>query len=242
MSSVHMAAGAPSVVGKNDRWFYTGMSIASIITVFVGFAPTYYLKDHFGAPPLTPLVHLHGLVFTCWILLFFAQTVLIASHRIGAHRRLGVAGAALAGLLVMVGSATALGFARRNIATSGAGTLAFLATPFGDMMVFGILATAGILYRRHPETHKRLMLIATIGLLGAAISRWPFAIIQTGPWPFFLVTDLFVLAGVCYDLVSRGHIHSAYVWGGLLLLVSQPARLAISHTHAWLAFAGKLVH
>src|SRR5262249_31657957 len=75
-------------VGRNHRLFYTGMSIAIILTVFVGFAPTYYLKGYFGGAPLTPLVQVHGLVFTCWILLFFTQTALIARHRIGIHRRL----------------------------------------------------------------------------------------------------------------------------------------------------------
>ena len=225
----------------NDRLFYTGMSIAIAITVFVGFAPSYYLKDYFGAPPLAPLVHLHGLVFTSWIVLFLVQTVLIARHCVSVHRRLGVAGAWLAALLVVVGLATAVGSARRNVATGGTGALAFLATPFGDMLVFAILVTAGILYRRQPETHKRLMLVATIALLSAAISRWPLAIVRTGPVALFLVTDLFVLAGVCYDLASRRRIHPAYVWAGLLLVISQPVRLAISHTDAWLAFAGKLV-
>jgi len=228
-------------VGQYDRLFYTGMSIAIAITVFVGFAPSYYLKDYFGRPPLPPLVHVHGLVFTSWIVLFFVQTVLIASHRVSVHRRLGLAGAGLAALLVMVGLATAVGSARRNVAIGGTGALAFLATPFGDMLVFALLATAGILYRRRPDTHKRLMLLATIGLLTAAISRWPLAIMQRGPVAFFLVTDLFVVAGVGYDLASRRRIHPAYVWGGLLLVMSQPVRLAISHTDAWLAFANKLV-
>ena len=226
---------------RNDCLFYTGMSIASIITVFVGFALTYYLKNYFGAAPLTPLVHLHGLVFTSWILLFFAQNVLIASHQIGIRRRLGVAGAGLAALLVVVGLTTAVAFARRTVATGGAGTLAFLAIPFGAMFVFAILAGAGILYRRRPEMHKRLMLVATISILGAAISRWPFAIMQTGPVPFFVVTDIFILAGVCYDLVSRRRTHSAYVCGGLLLLLSQPLRLAIGHTEPWLDLVGMLV-
>ena len=235
------AAAGHGAVGRNDALFYTGMSIASVVTVFVGFAPTYYLKGYFGAARLTPLVHVHGVVFTSWILLFFAQTVLIARHRIGLHRRLGVAGAGLAALVVVVGLTTAVGFARRNVATGGAGTLAFLAIPFGDMFVFAILTTAGILYRRRPEMHKRLMLVATISILGAAISRWPFAIMQTGPVPFFVVTDLFVLAGVCYDLVSRRRIHSAYVWGGLLLLISQPIRLAVGNTYTWLALVGRLV-
>src|SRR5262245_48138068 len=111
-------------VRRNDHLFYTGMSIASIITVFVGFAPTYYLRDYFTSPkPLTPLVHVHGLVFTCWVLLFFTQTVLIARRRVGLHRRLGIAGAALAALVVVLGLMTTAEFGRRKVATGGAETL-----------------------------------------------------------------------------------------------------------------------
>jgi hypothetical protein len=231
----------PRQITRSDRLFYTGMSVASILTVFVGFAPTYYLRGYFRDVPLSPLVHLHGLVFTCWILLFFAQTVLIASGRIEVHRRLGVFGAGLAALLVIVGLSTAVAFARRNLPTGGTGILEFLATPFGDMLAFAICVAAGIWYRNSPETHKRLMLVATIGLLGAAISRWPFKIMQTGPVPFFIVTDLFVVAGACYDLWSRRSIHPAYIWSGLLLICSQPLRLAIGRTDAWLAFARFLV-
>ena len=142
---------------------------------------------------------------------------------------------------MVVGVATTVAFARRKFDTGGAETLAFLAVPFGDLLVFAVLVTAGILYRRHPETHKRLMLLATISLLDAALSRWPLAILQHGPVAWFLAADLFVLAGVCYDLVSRRRIHPAYVCGGLLLLLSQPLRLAVGHTDAWLAFAGGLV-
>jgi hypothetical protein len=217
------------------------MSIAIVITVFVGFAPTYYLKGYLGGAPLTPLVHVHGLVFSCWILLYFAQTVLIARHRTGIHRRLGMAGAGLAVLLVLVGLTTTVEVARR-VAAGGPGLPpSFLPIPFGNMPVFAILATAGILNRRRPETHKRRLLLATISLLDAAIARWPFALLKARPVAWFVATDLFVLAGVCYDLVSRRRIHPAYVWGGLLLLISQPLRSTVGHTDAWIAFTGWLV-
>ena len=230
-----------TAVHRSDRPFYTGMSLAFILTVFVGFAPSYYLKGYFRDAPLTPLVHLHGLVFSGWILLFFVQTVLIASNQIAIHRRLGIAGAGLAVLLVMVGLATAVAFARRNFPTAGTGVLRFLATPFADMLVFAILTMAGIWCRRRPEAHKRLMLVATIGLLGAAISRWPIAIMRTGPLAFFVVTDLFVLVGILHDLWSQRRIHPAYIWGGLLLVASQPLRLAIGRTGVWLVFARLLI-
>ena len=226
---------------RNDRLFYTGMSLVIVATVFVGFAPTYYLKSYFHAAPLPPLVHLHGLVFTGWILLFVTQTVLVAGRRIDLHRRLGLVGAVLAALLVVIGLTTAIVSARRNFAAGNQGALTFLAIPFGDMLVFSVLVTAGIRYRRRAEAHKRLMLLATISILDAAIVRWPLAIMAAGPVAFFGVTDLLIVAGLVYDLVSRRRVHPAYIWGGLLILASQPLRLAIAGTSAWLAFARALV-
>ena len=218
---------------SKDRLFYMGMAIAFIVAVFLGFAPTYYLKSYFGAASLKPLVHLHGLLFTMWIVLVFAQTFLIASRRVQTHRRLGMAGVGLAALMVVVGGATAAVFARRNFATLGPGILA----PLTEIFLFAILAVAGIVYRRHPEAHKRLMLLASIALLHAAIGRWRLGILQSGLLPNFIVTDLFVVAGIGYDLLSRRRIHPAYLWGGTLLVLSQLVR----NTSVWLAFLGWLV-
>jgi hypothetical protein len=221
---------------RNDR-FYTGASLAILTAVFVGFAPTYYLKGYFHAAPLPLLVQVHGLVFTGWILLFLTQTSLIAGRRIDLHRRLGLGGAVLAGLLVVLGLTTAIVSARRNVAAGNTGALTFLAIPFGDMLVFCVLAAAGIYYRRRSEVHKRLMFLATISLLGAAFVRWPLAIVADGPRAFFATTDLFIVAGLIHDLVSHGRLHPANIWGGLFIVASQPLRLTIACTGTWLAFA-----
>ena len=71
--------------------FYSGMAIAAAVVVFAGFAPTYFLKPAFGGPPLPPLLHVHGLIFTSWMVLFIVQARLIAGRRTPLHRRLGVA-------------------------------------------------------------------------------------------------------------------------------------------------------
>ena len=123
----------------------------------------------------------------------------------------------------------------------GSDPLAFLVIPFGDMLVFGVLVGAGVWFRRNPETHKRLMLLATIAILTAAIARWPLQIMQKGPLAFFGFTDLFIVAGIVYDLVSRRRVHPAYLWGGGLIVISQPLRLIISGTDAWHQFAAAIV-
>ena len=79
--------------------------------------------------------------------------------------------------------------------------------------------------------HKRLVIIATLELVTAAVARWP-VISTLGPVAFFGVTDLFVVALAVYDFKTRGRIHPATLWGGLFLIVWQPLRLAIGFTRA----------
>jgi len=226
-------------VRRRDRFFYTGMAVLAAAIVFAGFARTYYLKAHFATPPLRPLVHFHGILFTSWIVLFLSQASLVAAKRTDIHRRLGLAGGVLAVLMVCVGSLTAISAARRGFAPPGAPPpLVFLVIPLFDMLVFAVLIAAAFLYRRQPDTHKRLMLVATIALLDAAIGRLPFAfILKNGPLAFFGLADLILLACIFYDIVTRRRLHPAYLWGGILLIVSQPLRLLIGGTSAWLTFA-----
>jgi hypothetical protein len=108
------------------------------------------------------------------------------------------------------------------------------------MMVFLILVTAALALRRQPEIHKRLMLLATISILDAAVARWPLAIMANGPIAFFPITDLYIAPGVIFDLWSRGRVNPAYLWGGLLIVGSQVLRLAVWHTAGWIAFARML--
>lgn len=236
--SVGDAAAAARAGRRRERLFYTGMAVAFVFTVFAGFARTYFLRPYFGTPALTPLLHLHGFVFTSWLVLLFAQTALVAANRTRVHRRLGVAGAVLAALMVCVGCATAVIRAKAGAAPPGASPLAFLTIPLGDMLVFAVLVGAGFYFRRRPDVHKRLMLLATVAILPAAIARLPFAFIQeVGPLAFFGLADLFIVVCLLYDLYARRSFHRATVWGGLLIVVSHPLRLVVGGTRVWLSFA-----
>jgi hypothetical protein len=150
-----------------------------------------------------------------------------------------MAGGALAVLMVVVGSLTAVVRAKVFVAPPDAPSpLVFLTIPLGDMLVFGLLVGAGFYYRRRPDVHKRLMLLATVAILPAAVARLPFDLfLQGGPWVFFGIPDLFVLVILLYDLLARGRPHPVTVWGGLLLAVSHALRLPLGHTPAWLSFA-----
>jgi hypothetical protein len=229
------AISTPSARTHSDRLFYTGMAVALALTVFVGFAPTYFLKGYFGAPPLPALAHVHGAVFTAWILLFLSQTVLISAGRTDVHRKLGIFGAALAVVVLTLGLVTTVAAFRLGRTPPGIDPRAFLVLPFGDMVTFAVLVGFGIGFRAQPELHKRLMLLATVAMLDAAIARLP-GLFALGPIAFFAFQDLFVLAGVVYDFASRRRIHPVYIWGGLFIVVMQAVRLSVSQTSWWLAF------
>ena len=232
-----------SVTGtrQGTRRFYVGMAIAVLITVFLGFSRTYFLKAYYGTPELSLLLHLHGLVFTSWVLLFLAQTTLVATGRTDLHRKLGVGGAVLAALLLIVGTITAIMRVKggRPSPIPGVPLFSFLAVPLFDMVVFAILIGVGLVQRHQPDTHKRLMTLATIALTSAPIARLSF-VRPGGPPAFFGLTDLFIVAMLVYDLATRRKVHPATIWGGLVIVASQPLRLMISGTPAWLAFAGWL--
>jgi len=228
---------------RRERLFYPGMVVAIVITVFAGFSRTFYLRPHFQTQPLIPLLVLHGVVFSSWIVLLITQTTLIAAKRTRTHMRLGIAGGVLASLMIIIGTVTALVRANGPSPVPGVNPLSFLTIPLGDMLVFAILVGSAFYFRRRADMHKRLMLLATIGILPAAVARLPFAFIQQyGPLAFFGLSDLFIVPCLVYDLVTRGRPHRATVLGGALIVISHPLRLIIGGTHAWLAFATWLTH
>ena len=224
---------------RRERWFFGGMAVALTATVFAGFAPTYYLNAFAERPfALTPLLHVHGVAFSAWMFLLIAQTSLIAADARRVHMRLGLLGAILAVIMTVVGPIVAVErTATGQIADLGAPPLVFLAVPVVGMVVFAALVAAALYYRRRsPAAHKRLMLIATLELVTAGVSRLP-VVSDWGPLGFFAVTDVFVLAIVAYDIVALRRPHAATLWGGAFFIASQPLRLMIGGSPLWRSFA-----
>lgn len=237
-----MAVSTPAVrARRRSRLFYVGMALAIAVTVFAGFSRSYFLKAYYGTPELSLLLHAHGAVFTTWVLFFLAQTTLIAAGRTDLHRRMGVAGAVLALLVLALGTATAiLRVKAGSVPIPGVPGLSFLAIPLFDMLVFALLVGTALYCRHRAETHKRLMTLGMIALTSAPIARLNLPMLPPGPPTFFGLTDVFILVMLVYDLVTRRRPHPATIWGGLLIVVSQPLRLMISGTAAWLAIASWL--
>ena len=247
MGSAVSAAGTESALRsssarrwRRERWLFSGMAVLAAAVVFTGFAPTYYLKGVFRTDALSPLLQVHGALFTAWILLLVTQTTLVAARRTDVHRRLGVGGGVLAVVMMVAAVLVSIDGARRGAAPPGIPPLAFLVVPLATVVVFPVLIGAAFWLRRQPDAHKRLMVIGTAELVTAGVGRLP-GVSAGGPLAFFGVTDLFIVVLWTYDYMTRGRVHPAALWGGLFYIASQPLRLALGGTSAWLAFATWLV-
>jgi uncharacterized membrane protein YozB (DUF420 family) len=226
-----------SAARAREHRFFTGMALAALLIALVGFAPSYYLRSFSTAEPLTTLVHLHGGLATAWLLLFVAQTSLVSVGRSDLHRRVGPVGAVLAALFVVVGYATAITAARKGVTPPGGPPpLAFLAVPLATLFSFAVLSALGILWRRQRDTHRRLMLLATIAILPPAFARFRWFGFG-GPPVAIGGTCLFVIACMLWDRRVHGRIHPAFLWGGGLLMLSLPLRFAVTQSETWLAVA-----
>lgn len=213
------------------------MAIACLLTAFVGFGPTYFYKPVQPSPPLSPLLHAHGLVFTTWLVLLIVQSGLVRADRVDVHKRLGIFGAVLAAVVVGLGLAASIDGARRGASADGMTPLAFMIFPLGQTLMFGAFVGVGLWKRRQPELHRRFILLATICLMTPAISR----IVDKRSVLASFLTLIFVVVAMIHDWKSRRRVHPIYIWGGVFLLVAGPLRVAISNTAAWQAFARILV-
>ncbi len=211
-----------------DNYFFSAMALLILATVFIGFARTYFLAGVFRAPLPSLLVHIHGALFSTWILLLITQIALVSTGRVDIHRRLGLAGFALACLMVIIGVLTATRLMARGISPVPVfNAQTFYAIPMGGMLIFATLIFFAYRERINPSAHKRLILIATIALLDAPTGRAPFDVITHRPFLDSIFVYAFLLLLIAYDLWSTRKVHRATIWASLFVLVVGQLRVPI---------------
>ncbi|MGI4756471.1 MAG: hypothetical protein ACRYGF_06435 [Janthinobacterium lividum] len=203
---------------RRDDIFFLCMVAAILSVNFVGFAKTYYLAGVFRAPLPGPLVHIHGALFTSWLLLLAVQTALVAVNRIRLHRTFGVLGGIIASGMLLFGSMVTASALRRHAFPTEGRAAFILVADVGALILFALFVTIGLLKRNDVVQHKRLMLLASIAILGPALSRWSFPFMK---WPpaVFLLWLMFPLSLLVFDTVSRRRPCTVTVVGCILLLM-----------------------
>jgi hypothetical protein len=244
-------------VRRDARWFCVGVALMMILLNIVAFAPALIDPSRRNAPlPLTPLLLLHAIVSGCWLLLFVAQTTLVATSRVATHRRVGVIGGVLSIVVVVLSVLVVIAQAKRGFDLSG--DIGRLPLPTGvDVpsanvallyfpLQFAILVGAALWYRRRPAIHRRLMLFAVLGGLTPTpvahiMGHW----IGPQPWADFLfplsVLSFASLVAV-HDWIIEGRVHAMTLWIGFALIVMERVlTLVVQRTETWRSFATWLV-
>ncbi len=240
--------------------FYVWMAAAIALFAFAAFAPTYWLQIPAGTFVGTPLVHIHSAVFTAWALFLVWQSYLAANGRLKRHRAWGMAGIGLATAVFIMGTAVAIDSLIFRLALgSGDAARSSFIVAMTNMLLFAGFFVAAMVNAKRSESHRRLILLATISLLPAAVSRitwfmakgWGPGLRPTlGPpppvikqlVPHLLVVGVFMLAGIFYDWKTRGRPHPAWVIGAAVIIAALLLRAPVGATKLWLGFAEACAH
>jgi len=204
-----------------DRNFFLLMVALIWLGILMGFVPEVIARID-AHRPFPAVVYFHGAVFVSWLCLLTAQVLLIRSRRADLHRELGMVGTALYGAMLVLGLVTSIVVDYDLFATPRSDP-SFFSIQLADMLAFAVLGGAAIALRKSSDAHKRLMLLATIFIADAGFSRWWAPGLEKllgdgywGIWAQAYLSDLLLVALVgAYDLLSRGRLYSAYVFGAV---------------------------
>jgi|SRR5579862_2237508 len=231
----------------SERKFYSRMALFLVLLVLLGFGPSFYLRGIVPPyprpnPSLTPLVILHGSVFTLWMALIVAQTQLIGARQYAVHMRLGKLGMLFAVLMIPVMYVTAVGQVARANQPPFTDPLTWSIVPLSVIVPFAILVGTGWNKRYDSQFHKRVMLSAAIlVVMGPAIGRLPLA-----P-PTLLGISILLALGLAlfiplfvWDRKTLGHTHPATKLGFAMGAITVALALAVFWFH--LPWAQVAVH
>lgn len=238
-----MAININVIKRPSDRNLFLAAAVLFPLLVLAGYFKTYYFSAFFDAAPIAnSLVHFHGIVMTLWVVYFTAQVALVRTKNVRLHMTLGMAGIALAALVVIVGLATAYdSHVVRHTAVPGISPYSFLIIPFGDMLFFVACFAGAIYYRKRPAEHKSLMLMTAINFVAPAIARLPLGI----PPEYFLFWTFgmpCLIAIFCFAWYTYKHrkLNKVFAIAALYFVVSQPVRIVVGFSEGWVHLMEKI--
>lgn len=226
-----------------DAMFFPAMVAAMWLLLLLGFVPEVIERAMGGMRPYPWIIHIHAIVYFGWLAFLASQVALVRTGRLAWHRQMGVLGLVLVLAVIVAGPAAAL---EMHMTHQARQPPVFLAIQLLNVLAFAITVSAALLLRRQPAAHKRLMLIATLPLIGAGFGR-VVRMLTGAPPPFTLIpsvyiaTNAFLLAIAIYDWRTRGRLHPVFLPAlAGLLLVELTAGLLL-RSPVWASFTRSLV-
>lgn len=216
--------------------FFFWMTVVMAFFIFSGFGITYFLPMATGdLTPLPPIVHLHGLFFSAWMILLLAQATLVNVHRVALHRSLGTFGIAIATGVVITGAIIALLFAE-SVSIDSPAYYDLMYLSIIAVVVFPALFTMAVRQVRAPDNHRRLILFATIPLLPPGINRLYTALFNLNDVPLlaaYLTMDVIAIALLLNDWRTLGKVSGACIVGVATVTIPQLLHVPIVESGAF---------
>jgi hypothetical protein len=204
------------------RWIWFFTACLFFVTAIVGFFPR-SLEILTGArrnPPL--VVHVHAAIIVAWLSMLVVQTYLVAIGRIRWHRALGVSALVLApAVVISMIAVTIWRFGERVSLGQDSAAANILLTQARSFIFFAVFFTWAFVTRRSdPETHKRMILLASVVPFGAAFTRmtWLPTTMPEAYTSIHVCMLLMLAPAIVHDVVQRGRPHKAWILGLALLL------------------------
>jgi len=217
--------------GPFGDWFYFFMPLLIALIVVYGFGQRAEIQLIHPLHPKPMVMWIHSVVFSGWVLFYIAQSALVRARNVRLHRRVGRFGVVLGASLPILGTITTVVIRRFDLQYSELRKIApNVAIGLLDLASFTVPFVLAIYWRKKPEVHRRLMLVATCGLTAAAFVRFPSIF---HPWPWYhLAVDLLIALAMARDLLVERRIHVVYLSFLPLLFVAQIAVMS-TVVHLW---------
>ena len=225
-----------------SQYFYFFMSLLIAVVVVYGFSHT--IGGRLIHPKVAPprIIYLHAAVFSGWIVFLILQTALVRMRKVRVHRTIGWFGVAIGVMIPVVGISTAISMDRFNIFTlHESGIASFMAVQFCDMISFTVAFALAVYWRRKPEFHRRLMLVASFALTAAAWGRMP------PPWFsdnwFYIGVDFLVFLGLLRDVIVMRRVHPVYRYALPALIAAQSTAMYLVNVNppVWQRITARLL-
>jgi len=214
------------------------MSLVIVVVVVYGFSFTVDRNLIHPAVPRPWILYVHASLFSGWLVFLILQSTLVRSHKVPWHRRLGWFGVALGTLIPIIGVVTAAIMGRFDtVSLHATNAESFLIIPLFDMVCFTSTFPLAVYWRKKPELHRRLILVATCVLTAAAFARFPERIVPHR-W-FYAGVDVLILLGVARDLMVNRTVHRVYLFVLPLFILGQTivTYIAFHNVPVWLRIA-----
>jgi hypothetical protein len=228
------------------RYIYVLLGIVALVIVHLGFASTYVNPVLSGTFTGRKILHVHGAIFMAWVVLCIVQPFLIQRKQTELHRKFGVFGAVLGGVVILMGLYIAISSAHAHMSEQAA--KAFLLFPLTDMLLFSLFLFLAIRNVKNSEAHKRYIILTTLSILGAATGRilshltWWTGNIVIDTILSLLVMEITLYLAIAYDVIVNKKIHPVYIWGGLLVLFIHAFRDWAGNTETWLSISSWILN